>query len=269
MAKTTRKKKDKPRGRRGVLLKVFGGTALLSVGAAAGVVLGAVTETPRLLVSWLSDPVVQIDLSPVPVDVNDTTLEEFRKRRTAVVESGAAQSRTIAAKPSASPDSAELAESKPAKDLNKPEAPVVRPPVVPPAPSAVRPASARPRVASPPPDQVSSRSTSSETVSPRSPEQIMAELGKRSRAKSSSKVGRRAHSRHLVVQIGAHGRSSYAEEQARSLRGFGFDAYVSNTRSQDSKSRYRVRVRPKVAETAQELRSQLQARGFDTWTTTE
>ncbi len=71
------------------------------------------------------------------------------------------------------------------------------------------------------------------------------------------------------MQIAAHARAALAEDQAASLRDSGFDAYVSNSRPQGTKSRYRVRVRPSPPETTKELVARLRARGFDTWTTSE
>lgn len=236
MARPDADDRPAPRRPRGpALVRLFYGAGLLALGACLGIVIGSLSETPRLLLERLRGPVetVEIAVSP-PAEKGDeptspklesfSDLQEGKSPKPA--KSPAANAKPVA---EAEPPPERI----PAEDLPKP-APAT-PPAATPAPQAAAPAVA----AAPPPA----------TAPPAQPPASIQPPGG------------------AVVQVASYVERKPAEELVAKLKGTGFQAYVSQPAAVNG--RFRVRIRPDEGETASELAKRLRSFGFDTWATSE
>lgn len=235
-----REARPAPSGRGRALLRTFYGAGLLAIGACLGIVIGSLSETPRLLLERLRGPVETVEVgSPAPppgAKSGAAPLERFGELQ----EGKAPKPAAAPAKPA--PEAAPPPEFVPAEELPTP--PPASPPVAaapppaasPPAETAKEPAAAKPPAEKPP----------APAASP---------------SPSSSKPGG------AVVQVASYVDRKPADELVTKLEGTGFDAYVSQPAA--ANGRYRVRIRPNAGESAADLAKRLRGFGFDTWATTE
>lgn len=221
-----------PAGRQppGRARRLFFGSALLLAGACAGIVLGSLSDAPRVLLrAWL-EPVATVVIEPAPLEAPD------------------------AAHATAPP---ELAYP------DEPPAPVAAPspeptPAAPPAPSAEQ-LIERIRESRGYPDPVAVP-----VPPPPAPKPLSAEP----EPEPAPAPPRKTPPTGPVVQVAAYLERAPAEQLVRRLREGGFDAYISGSRPSGTQ-RYRVRVAPGAGEDANTLGGRLQTQGYDTWTTRE
>ncbi|HTO09094.1 MAG TPA: SPOR domain-containing protein [Myxococcota bacterium] len=208
---------------------LYGGL-LVAIGACIGIVIGSVSETPRMLLERMRGPVETVDLeapqAPPAAPQAAPPLEAFGE-----LQGGAA-------KPAPAP-------------APKREVAAVTPPAPKPAPAAA------PAVSSPPPAPPASPAP---TPAPaKSPDQIVRELEK--------KTSPPADARHPVIQVLSLAERKQADALVAKLKTQGFDPYV--TAMPDKSGRYRVRVRPNGGQDPAELEQRLKALGLKTWATAE
>ncbi len=224
-----------PAGRQppGRARRLFFGSALLVVGASLGVVLGSLSDAPRVLLrAWL-EPVDTVVIEPAPPEAPNAARAAAPPELAYPDEQPASVSApspepTPAAPPTSTPPSAEQLIERIRESRGYPD-PVAVPVPAPPAP---KPLSAEPE---PEPAPAPPRKTP-----PSGP----------------------------VVQVAAYLERAPAEQLVRRLREGGFDAYISGSRPSGTQ-RYRVRVAPGAGEDANTLGGRLQTQGYDTWTTRE
>jgi cell division septation protein DedD len=211
------------------------GALLVAIGGCLGIVIGSVSDTPRILFERLRGPVETVDLEPAPAapaPVAAPPLEAF----------GELQGAPAAAKPKPAPVAAKPAEAKPepAKAAAKAEPKPAPEPKSAPAVSAAPPA--------------------------KSPDEIVRELEKKTAAAPAAPA-KPAATTGTVVQVLSLADQKQADTMIARLRAQGFEPYASPMPNKAGK--LRVRVRPKSGETTAALETRLRELGFKTWTTSE
>ena len=206
------------------------GALLVAIGGCLGIVIGSVSDTPRILFERMRGPVETVDLEP-PQPASAAApapapLEAFGELQGA---------------PKASPKPA-LKAAEPAKVA---EAAKQKPP----APAAA------PAVSSPPPAAAAAPAPA------KSPDQIVRELEKKTAAPTPAATA------NTVVQVLSLADQKQADAMIAKLRAQGFQPYASPMPNKAGK--LRVRVRPKAGETTAALETRLRELGFKTWTTSE
>jgi cell division septation protein DedD len=237
MAGASEERRDPRRPRGASVLRVIYGAGLLALGACLGIVIGSLSETPRLLLERLRGPVETIDVA-VPeqektrAEPGSAPLERFGDLQ----EGRAPKSPRVTQK-----------DVKPAAEAEPP------PPAIPPAELEPAPAvaAAPPAAAKPEPPAAAKSRPEPEPVAAAAP------APKPEAAPPSG----------AVVQVASYVERKPADELVKKLEGSGFDAYVS--RPAAANGRFRVRIRPAAGETASQLATRLRGFGFDTWATSE
>lgn len=224
----SRSSKGRARGP-GVARYVYG-ALLVAIGACVGIVIGSVSETPRLLLERLRGPVETVDLEPPPDAAKQSPpLEAFDE-----LQGGGAKpkaERVVAAPPQPAPAKPPHASA---------------PPVTPP-PATAR-VAAPPAVSSPPP---------AVAAPAKSPEEIMRSLEKKSVPEPKG----------TVIQVLSLAERKQADALVAKLKSQGYEPYV--TAMPDKSGRFRVRVRPSAGQSTAELEQKLKALGLKTWATSE
>ncbi|MFI5316911.1 MAG: SPOR domain-containing protein [Myxococcota bacterium] len=229
----TESRRSKPRARAPGAARYLYGTLLVAIGACVGIVIGSLSETPRLLLERVRGPVETVDLEPSAPDApkSPPPLEAFGELQTGA-KPKAEPVVTAAAPPASAP--AAVGSAHPASPP-----PVARPP----APAVA----STPPVASAPPKPAPAKSAD-ELV--------------RALEKKNAPEGRGA-----VIQVLSLAERQQADAMLAKLKSQGFDPYM--TAMPDKSGRFRVRVRPSAGQSAPELEQKLKALGFKTWTTLE
>lgn len=216
------------------------GALLVAIGGCLGIVIGSVSDSPRILFERLRGPVETVDLEPpapssAAAPAAPAPLEAFGELQ------GAA-----AAKPKPAPKAAEAPKL---AEAAKPK---------PPAPAAA------PAVSSPPPAPVPAAAPAAPAPA-KSPDEIVRELEKKTAAASVAAVP--AATAGTVVQVLSLADKKQADAMIAKLKAQGFEPYASPMPNKPGK--LRVRVRPKGGETTAALEARLRELGFKTWTTAE
>jgi cell division septation protein DedD len=202
MARTDDDARPTPRPSRGpALLRFVYGSGLLALGACLGIVIGSLSETPRLLLERLRGPVETVEIaSPEKVE----KVEEPAASKLEVF--GDLQEGKAPKPPKAPPANAKpVAEAEPPPE----HVPAAELPIPDPPPAPVAPAVA----AAPPPAKV--------------PESAPPAAIKPTGA--------------AVVQVASYVERKPAEELVAKLRGTGFQAYVSQPAAVNGRFRVRIR----------------------------
>lgn len=159
MSANTEKRGESHRARGAAFLRVLYGAGLLALGTCLGIVIGSLSETPRLILERLRGPVESVEIaSPAPEtptpEAAAAPLERFGELQEG---KSPKPERTPAAKAVPAAESAPPPAHVPLSDLVTPPAVAAAPPAPPPAavaaaapavPAAVQPASAVVQVAS-------------------------------------------------------------------------------------------------------------------------
>jgi len=221
------------RGRGPGAARYLYGALLVAIGACIGIVIGSVSETPRMLLERMRGPVETVDLevsAPAAVPAASEAappLEAFGE-----LQGGAA--------------------AKPAAALAPPPAPAPKREVAAAAPPPAPAKPAAPPVSSPPPPPAPAKTA----------EQVVRDLEKKTAAAAPAAAeGKR------VIQVLSLAERKQADALVAKLKTQGFDPYV--TAMPDKSGRFRVRVRPGGGQTAAELEPKLKALGLKTWITAE
>ena len=261
------------RGEDGSARGVLVGSGLLALGAAAGILAGALLDAPRILLHRLQGPVHSADLetgeiasdgdevaSAQPDDPPEVSLggelEEFAALQEEPTSSPppppAPELAMPPELPAPKPEPAKPAAAKPPPERRTVAAREPRKPAEPSAEALIRKIAERTESPSPPPPP--SEPASLPPAAPSKPKAPPPQNDVRPRAGP-------------VVQVGAFGSSRDAAAAALKLRGQGFDCYVSEKRAK-GRYQHRVRVRPNGS-SAKALAAELQRRGYDVWITKE
>jgi cell division septation protein DedD len=208
------------------------GALLVAIGACIGIVIGSVSDTPRMLVERMRGPVETVDLdtpAPPPVVPAEATppLEAYQELQGA-----------------------------PAKAAPAPAAKRETAAVTPPAPAAPKPAA--PAVASPPP-------VAAAPAPAKSADQLVRELEKKTAASPAPPT--LDPNKKPVIQVLSLAERKQADSLVVKLKSQGFDPYV--TAMPDKSGRFRVRVRTPNGQNPAELEQRLKALGLKTWITAE
>jgi sporulation related protein len=206
------------------------GCLLVAIGACIGIVIGSVSDTPRMLVERMRGPVETVDLdtpAPPPVVPAEATppLEAYQELQGAPAKPAPAPKRETAA-------------------------------VTPPAPAAPKPPA--PAVASPPP-------VAAAPAPAKSADQIVRELEKKTAAVAAPAA--LDPNKKPVIQVLSLAERKQADSLVVKLKSQGFDPYV--TAMPDKSGRFRVRVRTPNGQNPAELEQRLKALGLKTWITAE
>jgi cell division septation protein DedD len=198
--KESRRSKGRGRGP-GVARYVYGGL-LVAIGACIGIVIGSLSETPRLLLERLRGPVETVDFDAPSRDAakQSPPLEAFD-----ALQGGSAKpkaERAVAAGPPAPTPP-----------------PVTAPPVTPP-PTTARAVTPPPAVSSPPPPAPA-----------KSPEEIIHALEQKSAAESKGSV----------IQVLSLAERKQADSLVAKLKSQGFEPYVTAMPDKSGRFRVRVR----------------------------
>ena len=221
------------------------GALLVAIGGCLGIVIGSVSDTPRILFERLRGPVETVDLEPAPAAPAPATappLQAFGE-----LQGGPAAVATAKPKPAPAAKAPEPAKPEPAKTVAKAE----------PKPAA-EPKRA-PAVSSPPPAAAAAPA--------KTPDQIVRELEKKTAGAAAAPSPAAAASSGTVVQVLSLADQKQADAMIARLRAQGFEPYSSPMPNKAGK--LRVRVRPKSGETTAALEARLRGLGFKTWTTSE
>lgn len=234
MAKPSDERSESRAPRGASFLRVVYGAGLLALGACLGIVIGSLSETPRLVLERLRGPVETIDVAVPEQEKVKGEPESAPLERFGDLQEGRA------------PKSARAVpkETKPPVEAEPP------PELVPPAelePEA-------PSVAAAPPAAALPESAAKSAPDPHA-----------AAAPASKPDAAPAHG--AVVQVASYVERKPADELVKKLEGSGFDAYVSQPAA--ANGRFRVRIRPSAGETAGALATRLRGFGFDTWATSE
>ena len=255
---------------------VLVGSGLLALGAAAGILVGALFDAPRILLHRLQGPVYSADLQTGEIvsDANDgktdpmadvslgSDLEEFA----ALQEEPrpAAPPKPAPAKIPPKPATARPAAAGGAAAAERPpslgKTVAAREPRVPVEPSAealIRKIAERTKSPSPPPPEPASQP-------PATPKRKTRPKPEPTPSPPANDPPPRAGP---VVQVGAFGNPADAETAVNKLREQGFDSYMSKKRAQ-GRYQHRVRVRPNGSN-AKALADELKRHGYDVWITRE
>ena len=240
-------------GRGRALLRLFYGAGLVAIGACLGIVIGSLSETPRLLLERLRGPVETVEVgSPASATgaakPGAAPLERFGELQ----EGKAPKPAAAPAKPA--PETAPPPEFVPAEELPTPA------PAAPPVASAPPPAAAPTAGATKAPLGAKEASAAKEPPAPKEPPAAKAPPEEKPSAAVKPPGG-------PVVQVASYVDRKPADELVVKLESTGFDAYVSQPAA--ANGRYRVRIRPNAGETAADLAKRLRGFGFDTWATSE
>lgn len=232
MARTDDDARPTPRPSRGpALLRFVYGAGLLALGACLGIVIGSLSETPRLLLERLRGPVETVEIA------SPEKLEKVEEPAASKLEVFGDLQEGKAPKPAKAP----AANAKPPAEAEPPPELVPAAELPKPAPPPVpTPEPAAPAVAAAPPPSAAVESDPPAAVKP---------------------------SGGAVVQVASYVERKPAEELVAKLRGTGFQAYVSQPAAVNG--RFRVRIRPDEGESAADLAKRLRGFGFDTWATSE
>ncbi len=217
------------------------GALLVAIGGCLGIVIGSVSDTPRILFERLRGPVETVDLEPAPAAAAPATappLEAFGELQGAPA--AAAKPKPAPAPAAKAPEPAKPVATAKALEPAKPE------PAKTAAKAEPKPA---PAVSSPPP-----------AAAAKSPDEIVRELEKKTAAAPAAPSG-------TVVQVLSLADQKQADAMIARLRSQGFEPYSSPMPNKAGK--LRVRVRPKSGETTAALEARLRELGFKTWTTSE
>jgi hypothetical protein len=207
------------------------GALLVAIGGCLGIVIGSVSDTPRILFERLRGPVETVDLEPPqPATAASPPLDAFSELQGAAVAKP-----KPAPKPADAPKAAEAAKPKP------------------PAPPAA------PAVSSPPPAPAAAPAPA------KSPDEIVRELEKKSAAAAAPAPA--TATANTVVQVLSLADKKQADAMIAKLKSQGFEPYA--TPMPNKAGKLRVRVRPKSGETTAALETRLRELGFKTWTTAE
>jgi cell division septation protein DedD len=229
----TESRRSKSRARGPALTRWVYGSLLVAIGACIGIVIGSVSDTPRIFLDRMRGPVETVDLpAAAPTAAETPPLEAFDELQ------GAAPAKPELAKPEPAKPEPKRAVAKAPAAPAQPAAPIARAPT--PAPA--------PQVSSPPPPA---------PAPARSAEEIVRALEKKTDA--ASKGG--------VVQVLSLAEKKQADALVAKLKTQGFDPYA--TPMPDKSGRYRVRVRPSSGQSPAELELRLKALGLKTWATAE
>jgi len=207
------------------------GALLVAIGACIGIVIGSLSDTPRIFLERMRGPVETVDL-PAPTAEAPAPLEAFDE---------------LQAAPAKPEPKRAVANAVPA-----PAAPVPAPARVaaPPAPPAAH-------VAAPAPAQVSSPPPAGAAPPPaKSAEELVRALEKKTDPTAKT-----------VVQVLSLAERKQADALVAKLKTQGFDPYV--TPMPDKSGRFRVRVRPRAGQNVAELEQKLKTLGLKTWATAE
>jgi cell division septation protein DedD len=226
----TESRRSKSRARGPGAARYLYGALLVAIGACVGIVIGSLSETPRLLLERIRGPVETVDLEPAPAEApkSPPPLEAFGDLQTGAKPKA---ERPVAAPPPASPPAASAAH--------------------PPSP----PTAANPPVATPPP--VASAPPKPAPAPAKSADELVRALEKKTAPEG----------RGSVIQVLSLAERPQADAMVAKLKSQGFEPYV--TAMPDKSGRFRVRVRPSAGQSAPELEQKLKALGFKTWITVE
>ena len=207
---------------------LYGGL-LVAIGACIGIVIGSVSDTPRMLVERMRGPVETVDLdTPAPPAAP-----------------------AEAAPPLEAYQELQGAPAKPAPAPKREAAAITQAPAAGPKPAA-------PAVASPPP-------VAAAPAPAKSPDQIVRELEKKTQAAAAPAT--LDPNRKAVIQVLSLAERKQADSLVAKLKSQGFDPYV--TAMPDKSGRFRVRVRTPNGQNPAELEQRLKALGLKTWITAE
>jgi len=228
------RQKSKARARSAGAMRIVYGSLLVAIGACLGIVIGSVSDTPRLLLERLRGPVATVDLeapaAPVPAPAAES-----------------------APKPSPPLEAfSELQKGTPAP------APAVSSP---PPPEPPKPAPAAPAAKSPSPAPAPAKPLAA--AAPKSADEVMRGLEQKAQA-SAPAAAAPAHS---VVQVLSLAERAQADALVTRLKSQGFQPYL--VAMPDKSGRFRVRVRPDSGQSVAELEQKLRGLGMKTWITAE
>lgn len=235
------RREARPAGRGRALLRAFYGAGLVAIGACLGIVIGSLSETPRLLLERLRGPVETVEVGS-PDAVPGAKSEAAPLERFGELQEGKAP------KPAAAP-------AKPAPETPPPPefVPTEELPTPPPASPPV--AAAPPPAAAPP------------AATAKAPPAAKAPATEKPPAPAAAEPPAKIKPGGAVVQVASYVDRKPADELVVKLESTGFDAYVSQPAA--ANGRYRVRIRPNAGESAADLAKRLRGFGFDTWATSE
>ncbi|HXX48505.1 MAG TPA: SPOR domain-containing protein [Myxococcota bacterium] len=232
------RQKAKSRGRSAGAMRIVYGSLLVAIGACVGIVIGSVSDTPRLLLERLRGPVATVDLA-APVAT------------------------TAAPAPAAEPAAKASPPLEAFGELQKGTPPAATAPPVssPPPPAAPKPAAPPPaaKVSSPAPAPVKAPAA----AAPKSADEVMRGL-QQSAPASPTAASAGAHS---VVQVLSLAERAQADALVARLKSQGFQPYLMAM--PDKSGRYRVRVKPDAGQSVPELEQKLRGLGMKTWITAE
>jgi cell division septation protein DedD len=230
MARNDDDPRPNPRPSRGpALLRFVYGSGLLGLGACLGIVIGSLSETPRLLLERLRGPVETVEIA------SPEKIEKIEEPAASKLEVFGDLQEGKAPKPAKAPP----ANAKPAAEVEPPPELVPAADLPTPAPPPVADPVAPAVAAAPPPS----------SSAPSQPPAAIKPTGA------------------AVVQVASYVERKPAEELVAKLKSTGFQAYVSQPAAVNG--RFRVRIRPDEGESAGDLAKRLRGFGFDTWATTE
>jgi cell division septation protein DedD len=251
----TESRRAKQRARGPGAIRYLYAAVLVGLGACFGIVVGSLSDTPRLLLERLRGPVETLDVepaesAPAPADAVDAStppLQAFGELQgqKAAKAKPMKPAPALAAEPAPAPKVTAEA-PKPAATTDSARPAAANPGVVATAPAA--PAPAAPAVSSAPPKPAPEPKTANE---------IVTALEKRTAPAGGARV----------VQVLSLVERKRAEDLVTTLRAKGYESYASEMPQKPG--RYRVRVRPKGSQSPAELEKKLRDQGFHTWTTAE
>ncbi len=226
----TESKRPSRRARGLAVTRFVYGSLLVAIGACIGIVIGSVSDTPRVFLERLSGPVETVDLESA-VSAPPTEAAE------AAVEPPLEAFGELQGAP-AKPEPKRTASVTPPKEPAKP------------APAAKPAAPPTPPVASPPPPASPAKSA----------EEIVKSLEQKTAAAAPA-------GKSQVIQVLSLAERKQADSLVAKLKTQGFESYV--TPMPDKSGRFRVRVRPGAGQSAAQVEPKLKALGLKTWITAE
>lgn len=201
MAKQTEERRDSSARRGGSFLRVVYGAGLVALGACLGIVIGSLSETPRLVLERLRGPVETVDVAVPEQEKGKPAAGAAPLERFGDLQEGRAP-KSARAKPK---------QAKPVVEAEPPPA------LVPPA--ELEPA---PPVAAAPPATAAAPSQSTSAPAPVEKPQAAQPHG-------------------AVVQVASYVERKPADDLVHKLEESGFDAYVSQPAAANGRFRVRIR----------------------------
>jgi cell division septation protein DedD len=243
-------REDEPRGSRsrsrargqGAARWLYG-ALLVAIGACVGIVIGSVSDTPRLLLERLREPVTTVDVDGAAAP---PAAEPGAKPTTPALQAFSELQNAAKARlePAAVATPAPAVSSAP-------------PPAAKPAPA--KPAAAAPKAAPPP---------AAAKPAPKSPDELMRGIEQRAAAGvAPASPSAPPVAGHSVVQVLSLAERAQADALAARLKSQGFQPYL--VPMPDQSGRFRVRVRPNAGQSVADLEQKLKGLGMKTWITAE